>query len=80
MINWGLVLVCAFGMGFWLGQKEGFRTGEEMGKAICILELKQQALHEGGCPICSDTAATTQGQNCQGGVAVVEWTEQSGEC
>ncbi len=67
------------GVGYWLGRDEGMRLGEQRGRALCPLELREQALLGGVCPTCSGLIAATVGENCQAGCAMVEWTEQSRE-
>ncbi|MGE5653360.1 MAG: hypothetical protein ACM3ZQ_03700 [Bacillota bacterium] len=72
MMTWGLLAVIAFVAGYWLGRREGLRLGEVKGRAVGPLELREQALRDGICPICSETAAATEGENCQAVCSVIE--------
>ncbi len=68
----GLVVLLAVIASYWLGRQEGLKLGEERGKAIAPLELREQALRGGLCPVCMGTMAATIGENCQVGATVVE--------
>lgn len=46
-----LLLLCIL-IGFSVGRRLGYHDGVEHGRALASIELREQSLREGICPIC----------------------------
>jgi ABC-type microcin C transport system permease subunit YejE len=46
-----LLLLCIL-IGFSVGRRLGYYDGVEHGRALASIELREQSLREGTCPIC----------------------------
>lgn len=47
------VLLVGGALGFWWGERMGARWGFRVGRAAAALQLRQESLLAGRCPLCS---------------------------
>ncbi|MGZ4106920.1 MAG: hypothetical protein ACXVOI_07640 [Tumebacillaceae bacterium] len=50
-----LVLLLTVLIGFSTGRRHGYRTGLKDGQALTKIELREDSLRKGACPICDRT-------------------------